>query len=162
MSAEAMPQLALRPMLPSDVPVLARIFRDSVMELTGEDYSEEQQKAWAEAADDVAAFGAMLERQVALVATLGGSPIGFGSLEADDRIGLLYVHPAAIGHGAGSMLADALEKIAGGRGAEHLSVDASDTASEFFAGRGYVPQQRNQVRRGDAWLTNTTMRKELD
>ncbi len=61
----------------------------------------------------------------------------------------------------GAFLADALEKLATGRGVESLSVDASDTASGFFSKRGYVPQQRNSVRCGDEWLANTTMRKPL-
>jgi putative acetyltransferase len=71
------------------------------------------------------------------------------------------VHPAAVERGVGAMLADALEKLAGARGAEALNVDASETAYEFFSKRGYVPQQRNTVRRGDEWLANTTMRKPL-
>ena len=41
MSAEANSQLALRPMLPDDVPLLAEIFRASIMELTGDEYEEE-------------------------------------------------------------------------------------------------------------------------
>ena len=51
MSAQANPRLALRPMLPADAPLLAEIFRESVLELTGEDYSTEQQEAWAAKAD---------------------------------------------------------------------------------------------------------------
>ena len=38
---------ALRPYLPRDAPALAEIFQASVEELTGEDYSEAQQAAWA-------------------------------------------------------------------------------------------------------------------
>jgi len=71
------------------------------------------------------------------------------------------VHPAAVERGAGAMLADALEKLAAARGAEALSVDASETAYGFFAKRGYAAQQRNSVQRGDEWLSNTTMKKTL-
>ena len=59
------------------------------------------------------------------------------------------------------MLFDALEKLAGARGAEKLIVDASDTARGFFEKRGYVAQQRNSVSVGDEWLANTTMHKKL-
>jgi putative acetyltransferase len=45
------------------------------------------------------------------------------------------------------------------RGAKRMSVDASDSAQEFFAGRGYVGQQRNSISIGDEWLANTTMTK---
>ena len=67
------------------------------------------------------------------------SPVGFASLKGADHIDMLFVHPSAAGQGVASMLVDALEKLAGGRGAKILTVDASDTASEFFAKRGYEP-----------------------
>jgi putative acetyltransferase len=59
------------------------------------------------------------------------------------------------------MLVDALEKIAGSRGAKSLTVDASDTAQGFFAKRGYVARQRNSVTVNGEWLANTTMQKSL-
>jgi putative acetyltransferase len=65
------------------------------------------------------------------------------------------------GQGVASMLCDALEKLAGARGAQHLTVDASDNAQAFFAKRGYVAKQRNSVTVGDEWLANTTMQKSL-
>ncbi|HEY6028044.1 MAG TPA: GNAT family N-acetyltransferase, partial [Pseudolabrys sp.] len=96
-----------------------------------------------------------------LVATMQGSAVGFASLAGRDRIDMLYVHPGAAGHGVGAMLADALEKLAGARGAEKLAVDASDSARGFFEKRGYVAQQRNTVSVGDEWLANTTLSKPL-
>jgi putative acetyltransferase len=74
---------------------------------------------------------------------------------------MLYVHPAAAGHGAGAMLTDAIEKLAAARGAAKLKVDASDNAQDFFKKRGYVAQQRSTVLRGDEWLANTSMEKPL-
>ena len=74
---------------------------------------------------------------------------------------MLYVHPGAVGQGVASMLCDALEKLAGGRGAKSLTVDASDNAAEFFVKRGYVAKQRNTVTLNGEWLANTTMQKTL-
>ena len=161
MSASADPKLALRPFLPADASTVAEIFRESIAELTADDYSEAQQEAWASAADDEAQFAQKLGKQLTLVATLQGSPIGFASLGSNDRVDMLYVHPAAAGQGAGAMLADALEKLAAARGAKKLSVDASDTARGFFEKRGFVAQQRNSVSIGDEWLANTTLSKQL-
>jgi putative acetyltransferase len=159
--ATAHPKLALRPFLPVDTPVLAEIFRESVMELTADDYTEAQQQAWASAADDLEAFAKRLGGQLTLIATLQGSAVGFASLESAGKIDLLYVHPAAAGQGIGAMLADALEKLAANRGAEKLVVDASDTARGFFEKRGFVAQQRNSISVGDEWLANTTLSKPL-
>lgn len=140
--------------------MLAAIFAASIEELTGDDYSEEQQEAWMAAAEDEE-FGKRLAADLTLVATLEGSPVGFASLRGNDHIRMLYVHPAVAGQGIATMLVDALEKLAGGRGATSLSVDASDNAQGFFAKRGYTAQQRNSVTMGDEWLANTTMKKTL-
>jgi putative acetyltransferase len=161
MTPRAQEKLAMRPMLPADVPLLAEIFRASIEELASEDYSEAQQEAWASAADDEEAFGARLARELTLVATHGGAAIGFASLADNSRIDMLYVHPAAAGQGAAAMLCDALERLAAARGGKELSVDASDSARGFFERRGFVAKTRNTVTLGGEWLANTTMVKPL-
>jgi putative acetyltransferase len=158
---QALPKPALRPFLAEDTPMLAAIFAASIEELTGEDYSEAQQQAWASAADDEEQFGKRLAGELTLVATLQNSPVGFASLKGADHIDMLYVHPGAVGQGVGAMLAEALEKLAGGRGAKALTVDASDNATEFFLKRGYVAKQRNTVTINGEWFANTTMQKTL-
>ena len=159
---QAMPKPALRPFLPADTPVLAAIFAAAVEELTGDDYSEAQQEAWAAIAEDEDAFGKKLASELTLIATLQSAPVGFASLKGKDHIDMLYVHPGAAGQGVASMLLDALEKLAGSRGAENLTVDASDNAQTFFAKRGYVAKQRNSVTVNGEWLANTTMQKTLE
>ena len=79
--------------------------------------------------------------------------------------GALFALLQALGfsasRGVATMLVDALEKLAGGRGATSMSVDASDNAQGFFAKRGYTAQQRNSISVNDEWLANTTMKKTL-
>jgi putative acetyltransferase len=158
---QALPKPALRPFLAADTPVLAAIFAAAIEQLTGDDYSEAQQQAWAGAADDEEQFGKRLAGSLTLVATLQNSPVGFASLKGGDQIDMLYVHPGAVGQGVAAMLIDALERLAGGRGAKALTVDASDNALEFFAKRGYAAKQRNTVTVNGEWLANTTMEKTL-
>src|SRR3979409_2116036 len=158
---QTLPKPAMRPLLAEDIPVLAAIFAAAIEELTGDDYSEAQREAWASAADDEDQFGKRLAGQLTLVATLQNSPVGFASLKGADHIDMLYVHPGAAGQGVGSMLTEALEKLAGGRGAKALTVDASDNAPPFFAQPGYVAKQRNTVTVNGEWLANTTMQKTL-
>src|ERR1700754_1579030 len=115
MMASAYPKAGLRPYLPSDAPLLAEIFRASIEELTTDDYSEEQQQAWASTANDEGEFAERFDSQLTLVGTLNGSPIGFITLEGNERIDMFYVHPAAAGQGVGGMLYDAIEKLAAAR-----------------------------------------------
>ena len=158
---QSLPKPALRPFLAADTPVLAAIFVAAIQELTGDDYSEAQQEAWASAADDEEQFGNKLAGELTLIATLQNSPVGFASLKGADHIEMLYVHPSAVGQGAGAMLCEALEKLAGARGAKSLTADVSDNAQEFFLKRGYVAMQRNTVTLNGEWLANTTMDKKL-
>ena len=153
---------ALRPLLPADIPVLAAILAAAVEQLTGDDYSEAQQEAWAAVADDEEAFGKKLAGELTLIATLENAPVGFASLKGKDHIDMVYVHPGAAGQGVASALCDALEKLAAGRGAKSLTVDASDNAEPFFKKRGYVAKQRNSVTVNGEWLANTTMQKTLE
>ena len=161
MTPRTVPKLAMRPMLSTDIPLLAEIFRAAIEELTADDYSEAQQAAWASAADDEEAFGLKLSGELTLVATYGGAAVGFASLADNARIDMLYIHPAAAGQGAAAMLCDALEKLAAARGAKELTVDASDAARGFFEKRGFQARSRNTVSLAGEWLANTTMKKPL-
>ena len=146
---------------PTDTPTLAAIFIAAIQELTGDDYGEAQQEAWAAAAADEDAFGKKLAGELTLIATLQNSPVGFASLKDNNHIDMLYVHPSVAGEGVGAMLCDALEKLAGARGTKSLTVDASDNALDFFRKRGFVARQRNSVTINGEWLANTTMAKTL-
>jgi len=161
MMARAQPSLALRPFLIEDAPLLAEIFRESIEELAADDYSESQQEAWASSADDEEEFAQRLARQLTLIATFNGAPVGFASLVNNDAIDMLYMHPTVAGQGGGTMLIDALEKLAAARGAKRLTAEVSDTAQDFFKKRGYTARQRNTMQIGGEWLANTTMEKQL-
>jgi putative acetyltransferase len=151
---------SLRPFLPADLPRLAAIFRASIEELTADDYNESQQAAWAAFADEDS-FGEKLAHDLTLVALLQGEVAGFASLRAPDHLDMLYVDPQVVGRGVASTLCEALEKLAGARGATKLSVDASDTARGFFEKRGYQALHRQTIDCFGEWLGNTAMEKRL-
>ena len=152
----------LRPFLPADTMALREVFAQSIEELTQDDYGEDQRLAWIEQAEDAEAFAKRLGEATTLIVHVEGEHAGFASLTKDNKVlDMLYVHPHHARQGVGAALCDAMEKIAAARGAEALSVDASETAVLFFESRGYAPIQRNSVPVGDEWLTNTTMTKQL-
>ncbi|MDE2578784.1 MAG: GNAT family N-acetyltransferase [Hyphomicrobiales bacterium] len=153
--------VALRPFIPADAPRLARLFRDSVETLAEEDYSDSQRAAWSAAADDLAAFAQRLAGALTLVAMQDHKIAGFASLH-DGKIDMLYVDPEHARRGVASALVDALEKLGRARGAKTIETDASDTARDFFAARGYQAQQRNTIALEGEWLANTTMKKSLE
>ena len=89
MMVQALPKPALRPFLAADTPMLAAIFTASVQELTGDDYSEAQQEAWAAVAEDEESFGKKLSDELTLIATMQNAPVGFAALKGIDHIEML-------------------------------------------------------------------------
>ena len=155
------PAYPLRPFLIPDTAGLQDLFAQSIEELTADDYNEDQRLAWVSTAADAEAFAERLAGMVTLLIQVDGEYAGFGSLKDNKTLEMLYVHPYYAGQGVGTALADALERIAAGRGATEIAVDASDTAVPFFEARGYTGTQRNMMPRDDQWLPNTTMKKKL-
>lgn len=152
----------LQPFLPGDTLTLVDLYAQSIEELTADEYNEDQRLAWASAAADAEAFAERLGAMVTLIVKVDGQYAGFGALKDNAILDMLYVHPYFARQGVGSTLADALERLAKARGATSITVEASDTAEEFFERRGYVAQHRNSVPCEDEWLTNTTMKKNLE
>lgn len=156
-----MSTLPLRPFLIADTPRLQDLYAQAIEELTQDEYTDEQRLAWIERAADGQAFAERLGKGITILVEQDGEILGFASLAGKSEIDMLYVHPYAVGQGVGSALVDALERLAKARGAENLTVEASDTAHEFFSRRGYGDVRRNTVPVGEVWLTNTTMMKPL-
>ena len=152
----------LRPFLVADTPRLQDLYAQSIEELTQDDYDEEQRLAWISRAADGAQFAERLQDGTTLLVEVDGELLGFASLTRDNaHIDMLHVHPYAAGQGVGAALVDALERLAGARGAKRLTVDASDTAREFFERRGYEVVRRNTFPIDDVWVANTTLTKAL-
>jgi putative acetyltransferase len=151
----------LRPFLPADTMALRELFAQSIEELTADDYDEDQRAAWAGAAADAEAFAKRLGAMTTLVVQVEGEYAGFASLKDNNVFEMLYVHPYFAGQGVGGTLAEAIERIARGRGSKEITVEASDTAEPFFEARGYEAVQRSMLPRDNLWLTNTTMKKRL-
>jgi len=134
---------SLRPFLKEDAAMLAEIMCASIEELTQADYDEDQRLAWISVLEDGDAFVKRLTEQLTILAIVEGETVGFASLRGKDELDLLYVHPDVVRNGVGSMLVDALEKLAGARGATAMLTNASETARPFFEKRGYLAQSRN-------------------
>ena len=156
-----MSTISFRPYLPKDAAAVADLFMASIDELAADDYDEEQRIAWASAAEDVAGFGANLAGMLTILAEAEGDLLGFAALKDNKIIDMLYVAPDHAGKGVGKALVGVMELLARQRGAEMLTVDASEVACEFFVHLGYEKQARNTVMRAGEWLANTTMTKNL-
>ena len=72
------------------------------------------------------------------VAEIAGRPVGFAELEADGRVGRVYVSADHLRRGIGRVLLAEVIAEAARRGLPRLTVDASPTARPFFEALGFA------------------------
>jgi putative acetyltransferase len=151
----------LRPCLPADAELLAILMQAAILELAVDDYTSDQQEAWAGAAE-AESFAKTLASNLTLVALDDEQePVGFAVLVQNAALSHVYVHPDLIGMGIGRLLCEALEKLALARGADTVTTDATDNARGFFEKLGFVATARATINYGEDWLGATTMEKQL-
>ena len=124
----------LRPYRPSDCPVLARLFYQTVHTVCARDYAPAQLDAWADGRPDLAAWDASFRAHTTLVAEWDGVIVGFADLADGGYLDRLYVHRDYQGRGIATALCDALP----GARLTHASL----TARPFFECRGWRAVRR--------------------
>jgi len=124
----------------TDIPALLHVFKVSTESLASKDYSAEQIKVWVEGAS-AERFDEAIRNQYFLVAESQQQVIGFASLQDNNYIDFVFVHPEAAGKGLAQELIASLLKTAN----FPVSVDASETAKPLFEKLGFELIQKNQL-----------------
>ena len=151
-----MEKIEIRKYRAEDLEALSRLFYETVHAVNARDYTEEQLAAWAGDAHTLARRRD-LAAQTTLVATLGGEIVGFGSIDAQGELDLLFVRRDCVGQGVGTLLCDRLEE-----GRSEIAVYASVTARPFFEARGYALEREHTAVRQGVALKNFFMRKRIE
>ncbi len=144
-----------------DAGPICRLFYETVHAVNLGDYSPEQVRAWAPDLPDPATGHERMSGRHTLVADEAGEVVGFAELEDDGHLDMLYCRADAVGRGVGSLLYEAVEERARGRGLGRISTEASITARPFFVRHGFAVLRRNTVWRQGTALTNFSMEKAL-
>lgn len=78
------------------------------------------------------------------------------------HIDCLYTHPLYQNRGVASALYNAVSQEVESAGYDFLTVDASRMAEPFFHSRGFKLVRRNQIYLRDQWLSNCSMRLQIN
>ncbi len=153
-------QIAFRAFMPEDAAALAAVYRDAVRGTGSTAYGASQVKTWAAFADE-RGFPAGLARGICIVATCNDVIVGFGQLQPEDHVHLLYVASAWGRCGIGSALLARLEVEAGRRGAVRLGVNASRLARAVFERAGWQIDEIEFVERDGVSFERFRMSRQL-
>ena len=149
--------MEIRRITRQDLPALTELFKRSVFEIAGRDYTPAQWAAWSLNAENPQwaerflstwTIGAFIANQLA----------GFANLKSPTQLDCFYVHPDFQRQGIGSALFKAVSEQAQKAKAAFLESDISLTAEPFFRAQGWMALHRNKIQREDQILINTTMR----
>lgn len=146
----------------NDFDEAAKLFRNTVHTVNSRDYTPAQLDAWAPRNDQCLT---QIASKLAGRQTVGvkecGILIGFGSLDDEGNIDMLFVHKDRQGQGIAKIILRELERLAIERGKRVVSTFASATAHPFFEHMGYTTERENNVVRNGVSLVNFLMRKQL-
>lgn len=140
----------------SDCAALAGLFYETVRSVNAKDYSKEQLCAWAPEETDLSRWGERLRGSFTAVAEYGGITAGFGNINENGYLDMLFVHKDHQSMGIASAICDVIEKYPS---ANNIYAYASITAKPFFEARGYRTVRENIVEKGGIHLTNYLMEK---
>ena len=137
-----------------DCKAVSLLFYETVHAVNAKDYSAEQLSAWADNPDSLKSRYDDLLIQHTLIAEIGGAIVGFGSIDKEGCLDLLFVHKDFQNRGVATALCNGLEK-----GFPSVKTFASVTAKPFFEGRGYAVVKEREAERFGVKLKNFEMRK---
>lgn len=140
-----------------DLKAIQQLFVETIQYTCCNDYSPAQIDVWTASVQQVEKWEHKINTQYFIVLEIGAEIAGFGSLEGEDYIDLLYVHKNYLRKGVASKIFDALQKKAQEYEDKVLSSDVSKTARAFFERKGFVVKRENIVELKGVQLSNYRM-----
>lgn len=144
-----------------DLTEMQRIFVDTITTVCSSDYDEQQIRVWVSGVNNTERWKKIIVEQYVIVAENGDKILGYGTLNKESYIDLLYVHKDHQGQGIAQLLLDEITKEARQLGQTKLYSDVSKTARPFFVKSGFVQlSEQTNIREG-VELINYKMTKHL-
>ncbi|WP_298614544.1 GNAT family N-acetyltransferase [uncultured Odoribacter sp.] len=145
-----------------EIPVLARLFQETLVQVNSRDYTGPQIEAWGRRADEERwkeLFNSSLQFMVAENEEY--EIVGFTSVNSRGYIHSMFVDYRFQRKGIACLLLAKAGEYARENGASVLSADVSITARPFFEKQGFCIKQKNRVNLGGITMINYTMEKQL-
>lgn len=161
--------ITIREYRDSDVPVIVRLYYDTVIHVNSRDYTPEQIQAWSPGVWPDSFWRERFKRAYKVfIAEIAGEIVGFSEYHADGHVDTFDVHYEHQGQGVGARLMQCIEEEANRTGVNKLYLEASITGRPFFARMGFdvvgetVKEYRGAVFRQALMEKRLTMQDRSD
>ncbi|MCC6796636.1 MAG: GNAT family N-acetyltransferase [Candidatus Hydrogenedentes bacterium] len=131
--------VAIREYRDADIPICARLYYDTVININARDYTPEQIKAWSPEVWPDSFWRERFQRaHKVFIAEIENNIVGFSEYHADGHVDTFYVHHEHQGQGIGKRLMQRIEQEAAQTGVKKLYLEASITGRPRFARMGFA------------------------
>lgn len=144
-----------------DIPLISRLFYDTIHEVNSRDYTREQVDAWAPEVPEDSFWKERFKKYHVYVAEEGERIVGFTELDPTGHIDCFFVHHEWQRRGVGSRLMEHIVASAARKQISRLFAEVSLTAAPFFINRSFVVLRENEVVRRRVRLKQLAMERWL-
>jgi len=151
--------ITIRAFQVSDLNAVITLFQASVRQIASQDYRPAQIAAWSQV--DRISWEKRFQQSCCWLAVRHNEIAGFGNVEFDGHLDMLFTHPGHQRCGVATALLQRLEQAVADRALPAIFTEASITARPFFSRQGFRMIEAQQVGvRGQPFI-NYRMRKML-
>ena len=154
-----MSTIAIRPFKSLDLPAVIQLFKEAVAAINIQHYSPEQIAVWTDI--DSERWLKKLEQNIAFVAEMDSTIVGFADISHEGYLDRMYVHKDYQARWVSLHLFRAIEKAARELGLTKLTTDCSITAKVPAERMGFVVIKEQIVEKNGVQFTNYHMEKKL-
>jgi putative acetyltransferase len=145
----------------ADIPQLAQLYYETVIQNARQYYSEAQTHVWANFARDQTAFAQFFDDANTFVVEADGDILGFAGLAKDGHVTAIYVRGDRIGQGIGSQLMETLLNYAETQDIQRLYAEASEFSVGLFLKFGFQQFDTEVVERDGVEFRRYLVEKKL-
>ena len=151
--------IIIRPFNSSDLPTVIQLFKEAVAAINIRHYSPEQVAVWTDI--DSERWLKKLEQNIAFVAEMDSTIVGFADISHEGYLDRMYVHKDYQARCVSLHLFKAIEKAARELGLTKITTDCSITAKVPAERMGFKVVKEQIVEKNGVQFTNYHMEKKL-
>ncbi|WP_455818944.1 GNAT family N-acetyltransferase [Pseudomonas cerasi] len=135
--------ITIRAFQASDLDAVIALFQGAVREIASQDYNPQQIDAWVQV--DRTVWEKRFKESQCWLAIRSGEIAGFGNVEEDGHLDMLFTDPKHQRRGVATALLKWLELAVVKMGVPVMNTEASITAKPFFIRHGFQLSEARQV-----------------
>ncbi len=145
----------------NDIPAITELFYNCINNICIKEYTKDQIQIWANQAKNDAIWEFKIQKDFFIVVEIDSEIVGFGSLEPEGCVDLLYVHHGYQNRGIASKIIATIENEAKDKGLLKVWTDSSSIALPFFLKKNYQIERKYEKKVQGILFSNTILSKTL-